>query len=51
LLHDSEATLAVLFQLREMGARIAMDDFAQAIHRLAISRLSPSIRSKSIARL
>ena len=27
LLHDSEATLAILYQLRELGVRIAMDDF------------------------
>ena len=27
LLHDSEATLATLYQLRELGVRIAMDDF------------------------
>jgi diguanylate cyclase (GGDEF)-like protein/PAS domain S-box-containing protein len=41
LLEDSEATLAMLFQLREMGVRIAMDDFGTGYSSLSYLQTFP----------
>jgi EAL domain-containing protein (putative c-di-GMP-specific phosphodiesterase class I) len=41
LLHDSKATLAILFQLREMGVRIAMDDFGTGYSSLSYLQTFP----------
>jgi diguanylate cyclase (GGDEF)-like protein len=41
LLHDSEATLAILFQLRAMGVRIAMDDFGTGYSSLSYLQTFP----------
>jgi diguanylate cyclase (GGDEF)-like protein/PAS domain S-box-containing protein len=41
LLHDSEATLATLFQLRELGVRIAMDDFGTGYSSLSYLQSFP----------
>jgi diguanylate cyclase (GGDEF)-like protein len=41
LLENSEATLATLFQLREMGVRIAMDDFGTGYSSLSYLQTFP----------
>ena len=41
LLHDSETTLAMLFQLRAMGVRIAMDDFGTGYSSLSYLQTFP----------
>ena len=41
LLHDSKTTLAMLFQLREMGVRIAMDDFGTGYSSLSYLQTFP----------
>jgi diguanylate cyclase (GGDEF)-like protein len=41
LLHDSEATLAILFQLRETGLRIAMVDFGTGYSSLSYLQTFP----------
>jgi diguanylate cyclase (GGDEF)-like protein len=41
LLDDSEATLAVLFQLRELGVRIVMDDFGTGYSSLSYLQSFP----------
>lgn len=41
LLHDSDATLAVLHQLRAMGVRISMDDFGTGYSSLSYLRSFP----------
>jgi EAL domain-containing protein (putative c-di-GMP-specific phosphodiesterase class I) len=41
LLHDSETTLAMLFQLRGMGVRIAMDDFGTGYSSLSYLQTFP----------
>jgi diguanylate cyclase (GGDEF)-like protein len=41
LLQDSEATLATLFQLRELGVRIAMDDFGTGYSSLSYLQSFP----------
>jgi EAL domain-containing protein (putative c-di-GMP-specific phosphodiesterase class I) len=41
LLHDSEATLSTLFQLRALGVRIAMDDFGTGYSSLSYLQSFP----------
>src|SRR5206468_7481416 len=41
LLHDSEATLSLLYQLRELGIRIAMDDFGTGYSSLSYLQSFP----------
>ena len=41
LLHDSEATLNMLYQLRELGVRIAMDDFGTGYSSLSYLQSFP----------
>src|SRR6185312_4629768 len=41
LLHDSEATLAILYQLRALGVRIAMDDFGTGYSSLSYLQSFP----------
>ncbi|KAB2917448.1 MAG: EAL domain-containing protein [Hyphomicrobiaceae bacterium] len=41
LLHDSDATLAILYQLRELGVRIAMDDFGTGYSSLSYLQSFP----------
>ena len=41
LMHDSEATLTKLFQLREVGVRIAMDDFGTGYSSLSYLQSFP----------
>ena len=41
LLQDSEATLAMLYQLRELGVRIAMDDFGTGYSSLSYLQSFP----------
>ena len=41
LLEDSEATLAMLYQLRELGVRIAMDDFGTGYSSLSYLQSFP----------
>ena len=41
LMHDSEATLAKLYQLRELGVRIAMDDFGTGYSSLSYLQSFP----------
>jgi predicted signal transduction protein with EAL and GGDEF domain len=46
LLHDCEATLSVLYQLRELGVRIAMDDFGTGYSSLSYLQSFPFDRIK-----
>ena len=46
LLQDSEATLAMLYQLRELGVRIAMDDFGTGYSSLSYLQSFPFDRIK-----
>ncbi len=46
LLEDSEATLATLYQLRELGVRIAMDDFGTGYSTLSYLQSFPFDRIK-----
>jgi diguanylate cyclase (GGDEF)-like protein/PAS domain S-box-containing protein len=46
LLQDSEATLAILYQLRELGVRIAMDDFGTGYSSLSYLQSFPFDRIK-----
>jgi EAL domain-containing protein (putative c-di-GMP-specific phosphodiesterase class I) len=46
LLQDSEATLAILYQLRELGVRIAMDDFGTGYSNLSYLQSFPFDRIK-----
>jgi diguanylate cyclase (GGDEF)-like protein len=46
LLQDSKTTLAMLFQLREMGVRIAMDDFGTGYSSLSYLQTFPFDRIK-----
>src|SRR5204863_3353913 len=46
LLHDSKTTLAMLFELREMGVRIAMDDFGTGYSSLSYLQTFPFDRIK-----
>jgi EAL domain-containing protein (putative c-di-GMP-specific phosphodiesterase class I) len=46
LLQDSETTLAVLYQLRELGVRIAMDDFGTGYSSLSYLQSFPFDRIK-----
>jgi diguanylate cyclase (GGDEF)-like protein/PAS domain S-box-containing protein len=46
LLEDSEATLATLYQLRELGVRIAMDDFGTGYSSLSYLQSFPFDRIK-----
>jgi EAL domain-containing protein (putative c-di-GMP-specific phosphodiesterase class I) len=46
LLHDSEATLATLYQLRALGVRIAMDDFGTGYSSLSYLQSFPFDRIK-----
>ena len=41
LLHDTDATLATLHQLRELGVRISMDDFGTGYSSLSYLRSFP----------
>jgi diguanylate cyclase (GGDEF)-like protein len=41
LLHDSEATLAILYRLRELGVRIVMDDFGTGYSSLSYLQSFP----------
>jgi diguanylate cyclase (GGDEF)-like protein len=49
LLGDSDATLTTLFQLRDLGVRVAMDDFGTGYSSLSYLQSFPSTRSRSIA--
>ena len=46
LLHDSETTLAMLYQLRALGVRIAMDDFGTGYSSLSYLQSFPFDRIK-----
>jgi EAL domain-containing protein (putative c-di-GMP-specific phosphodiesterase class I) len=46
LLHDSEATLATLYRLRELGVMIAMDDFGTGYSSLSYLQSFPFDRIK-----